>query len=140
MPAEDPGLPPDIAQSDMGFTVSDEGIRFGLLAIKNLGRSVIADIIRERESSPFRNFNDFCERMHGRDLNRRAMEPVKCGAFDRMNPNRRQLLAGYEVISSGLDAVKQKNLEDSWAFRHHGRRAREEYVFPAVEDFLLWSG
>lgn len=60
-----PVLPPDIAQSDMGFTVSDEGIRFGLLAIKNLGRSVIADIIRERESSPFRNFNDFCERMHG---------------------------------------------------------------------------
>ena len=132
-----PVLPPDIAQSDMGFTVSDEGIRFGLLAIKNLGRSVIADIIRERESSPFRNFNDFCERMHGRDLNRRAMESlIKCGAFDRMNPNRRQLLAGYEVISSGLDAVKQKNLEGQLGFFDTMADApREEYVFPAVEDF-----
>ena len=132
-----PVLPPDIAQSGMGFTVSDEGIRFGLLAIKNLGRSVIADVIREREAAPFQNFNDFCERMHGRDLNRRAMESlIKCGAFDRMNPNRRQLLAGYEAISSSLDAVKQKNLDGQLGFFDTmSGTAREEYVFPDVEDF-----
>ena len=132
-----PVLPPDIAQSGMGFTVSDEGIRFGLLAIKNLGRSVIADAIREREAAPFQNFNDFCERMHGRDLNRRAMESlIKCGAFDRMNPNRRQLLAGYEAISSSLDAVKQKNLDGQLGFFDTmAGTAREEYVFPDVEDF-----
>ncbi len=132
-----PVLPPDIAQSGMGFTVSDEGIRFGLLAIKNLGRSVIADVIREREAAPFQNFNDFCERMHGRDLNRRAMESlIKCGAFDRMNPNRRQLLAGYEAISSSLDAVKQKNLDGQLGFFDTmAGTAREEYVFPDVEDF-----
>ena len=132
-----PVLPPDIAQSGMGFTVSDEGIRFGLLAIKNLGRSVIADVIRERETAPFQNFNDFCERMHGRDLNRRAMESlIKCGAFDRMNSNRRQLLAGYEAISSSLDAVKQKNLDGQLGFFDTmAGTAREEYVFPDVEDF-----
>ena len=132
-----PVLPPDIAQSGMGFTVSDEGIRFGLLAIKNLGRSVIADVIREREAAPFQNFNDFCERMHGRDLNRRAMESlIKCGAFDRMNPNRRQLLAGYEAISSSMDAVKQKNLDGQLGFFDTmAGTAREEYVFPDVEDF-----
>ena len=132
-----PVLPPDIAQSGMGFTVSDEGIRFGLLAIKNLGRSVIADAIREREAAPFQNFNDFCERMHGRDLNRRAMESlIKCGAFDRMNSNRRQLLAGYEAISSSLDAVKQKNLDGQLGFFDTmAGTAREEYVFPDVEDF-----
>ena len=132
-----PVLPPDIAQSGIGFTVSDEGIRFGLLAIKNLGRSVIADVIRERETAPFQNFNDFCERMHGRDLNRRAMESlIKCGAFDRMNPNRRQLLAGYEAISSSLDAVKQKNLDGQLGFFDTmAGTAREEYVFPDVEDF-----
>ena len=132
-----PVLPPDIAQSGMGFTVSDEGIRFGLLAIKNLGRSVITDVIREREAAPFQNFNDFCERMHGRDLNRRAMESlIKCGAFDRMNPNRRQLLAGYEAISSSLDAVKQKNLDGQLGFFDTmAGTAREEYVFPDVEDF-----
>lgn len=132
-----PVLPPDIAQSGMGFTVSDEGIRFGLLAIKNLGRSVIADVIREREAAPFQNFNDFCERMHGRDLNRRAMESlIKCGAFDRMNPNRRQLLAGYEAISSSLDAVKEKNLDGQLGFFDTmAGTAREEYVFPDVEDF-----
>ncbi|MGN0625060.1 MAG: DNA polymerase III subunit alpha [Oscillospiraceae bacterium] len=132
-----PVLPPDISESNMGFTVSDEGIRFGLLAIKNLGRSVIDDIIRERESAPFQNFNDFCERMHGRDLNRRAMESlIKCGAFDRMNPNRRQLLAGYEVISNSLDTVKQKNLEGQLGFFDTMADAqKEEYAFPDVEDF-----
>lgn len=132
-----PVLPPDISESNMGFTVSDEGIRFGLLAIKNLGRSVIDDIIRERESAPFQNFNDFCERMHGRDLNRRAMESlIKCGAFDRMNPNRRQLLAGYEAISNSLDAVKQKNLEGQLGFFDTMADAqKEEYAFPDVEDF-----
>lgn len=132
-----PVLPPDISESNMGFTVSDEGIRFGLLAIKNLGRSVIDDIIRERESAPFQNFNDFCERMHGRDLNRRAMESlIKCGAFDRMNPNRRQLLAGYEAISNSLDVVKQKNLEGQLGFFDTMADAqKEEYAFPDVEDF-----
>ncbi|MDD3192919.1 MAG: DNA polymerase III subunit alpha [Oscillospiraceae bacterium] len=132
-----PVLPPDIAESGMGFTVSDEGIRFGLLAIKNLGRNVIAEIVRERESAPFRTFHDFCERMHGRDLNRRAMESlIKCGAFDRMNPNRRQLLAGYEAISSSLDAVKQKNLEGQLGFFDTMADAQpEEYAFPEMEDF-----
>lgn len=75
--------------------------------------------------------------MHGRDLNRRAMESlIKCGAFDRMNPNRRQLLAGYEAISSSLDAVKQKNLDGQLGFFDTmAGTAREEYVFPDVEDF-----
>ncbi len=130
-------LPPDIAESGMGFTVSDQGIRFGLLAIKNLGRSVIADIIEQRQKGPFVNFSDFCERMHGRDLNRRAMESlIKCGAFDRFGANRRQLLVGYESISSGLDAVKQKNLEGQLGFFDTMEDAPlEEYDFPDIEDF-----
>ncbi len=132
-----PVLPPDIAESGMGFTVSEQGIRFGLLAVKNLGRSVIAEVIRERETAPFRSFSDFCERMHGRDLNRRAMESlIKCGAFDRMNPNRRQLLAGYESISSSLDAVRQKNLEGQLGFFDTMEDApKQEYEFPPMEDF-----
>ena len=61
---------------------------------------------------------------------------IKCGAFDRMNPNRRQLLAGYEAISSSLDAVKQKNLDGQLGFFDTmAGTAREEYVFPDVEDF-----
>ncbi|MCI9405999.1 MAG: DNA polymerase III subunit alpha [Oscillospiraceae bacterium] len=132
-----PVLAPDIAESGMGFTVSEEGIRFGLLAVKNLGRSVIADILRQRQESPFVSFSDFCQRMHGRELNRRAMESlIKCGAFDRMNPNRRQLLIGYESISSGLDAVRQKNLEGQLGFFDTmGEAVQEEYDLPDLEDF-----
>jgi len=134
-----PVLPPDINSSDMGFTVSQEGIRFGLLAIRNLGRNVIADMIAERQNGPFETFNEFCERMHGKDLNRRGLESlIKSGAFDRIHPNRRQLLMGYEPLLAGLDAVKQKNLEGQLGFFDMmADQPKEEYQFPQLEDFPL---
>ena len=80
-------LPPSVNESRSGFTVTEKGdIRFGLLAVKNLGRPFIQQIVREREAGgPYRSFYDFCKRMQGRDFNRRALESlIKCGALDRL--------------------------------------------------------
>ena len=102
-----PVLPPDINQSDMVFTVTPQGIRFGLLAIKNMGRSVIEEILREREENgPFTTFVEFCRRTAGGDLNRRGVESlIKCGALDHLGANRREMLENYAPLA---DAVAEE--------------------------------
>lgn len=101
---EIPVLPPDINQSDMVFTVTPEGIRFGLLAIKNMGRSVIEDILKEREGDgPFTDFVEFCRRNAAGDLNRRGVESlIKCGALDGLGANRREMLENYSALADAI--------------------------------------
>ena len=79
-------LPPHVNESMEGFTATDEGIRFGLLAIKNVGRGLSGAMLQSREENgPFKDFIDFCERMFGRELNRRTLENlIKSGALDRL--------------------------------------------------------
>ena len=106
-------LPPHVNESQMKFTVSGENIRFGMLAIKNLGSGMIERIVAERKANgPFASFYDFCSRLYGGDTNRRAIESlIKSGAMDGLADNRRQMLLGLEVIMSGLDADRRNNLE-----------------------------
>ena len=61
-------LPPDINASDAGFTVEGKDIRFGLLALKNVGRNLIATVVRERSGTPYRSLYDFCKRLHGTEI------------------------------------------------------------------------
>lgn len=101
-------LPPDVNKSRMGFTVENGKIRFGLLAVKNVGRSFIEALLRERDNGgEFKSFSDFVERMAGADLNKRAVEGlISCGAFDSMGVFRSQLLQAYETaISSASDRL-----------------------------------
>ena len=100
-------LPPDVNVSVEGFTVSGEEIRFGLLAVKNIGRGFIRELIAERESGGvFQNFSDFCERMYGKDMNKRAVESlIKSGALDCVCKNRNQMLSGYEAILDDIDSA-----------------------------------
>ena len=100
-------LPPDINEGLMGFSVSGSAIRYGLCAIKSVGRPVIESILQEREvAGPFRSLKDFIDRMTGKDLNRRAIENfIKAGAFDGMEGNRRQFMMVYGQI---LDATNQE--------------------------------
>ena len=87
-------LPPNVNESNLHFTVSGNDIRYGLLAVKNLGRNFIDEIISERINNPYEDFFDFCKRLYGRNMNSRAIESlIKCGAFDGLGANRRQLLA-----------------------------------------------
>lgn len=111
-------LPPHVNYSDTGFTVVGKSIRFGLLAVKNLGRNVIAPMVAERRAAgEFTSFYNFCKRMAGRDLNRRAIESlVKCGALDGLGNNRREMLLAVERVLDSLEADKRRNVEGQMGF------------------------
>ena len=82
-------LPPDVNTSDMEFSVEDNAIRFGLSAVKSLGRPTIKAIIDERNKSRFTSMQDFISRLYT-DLNKRTLENlIKSGAFDTFGNNRR---------------------------------------------------
>ncbi|MDO4458477.1 MAG: DNA polymerase III subunit alpha [Clostridia bacterium] len=105
-------LPPHVNYSKMGFSVSDGDIRYGMLAIKNLGKGVISRIISERNSGKYRSFYDFCSRMNGHDLNRRAVESlIKAGALDRLGNNRREMMMSLPQIMDGLDSNRRNNID-----------------------------
>lgn len=105
-------LAPDINESELYFTVAGKHIRFGLLAIKNVGRLFVNDLLADRrKNGPFKSFEDFASRMAGGDLNRRQVEAlIKCGAFDRLGVYRSRLLAAYERILDGEIARAKSNL------------------------------
>lgn len=98
-------LPPDINEGEGGFSVSGNAIRYGLSAIKSVGRSVVEAIIEERDrGGRYVTMDDFVERMAGGEVNRRTLENfIKSGAMDSLPGNRRQKLA----IAS--DLLEQKN-------------------------------
>ena len=102
-------LPPSVNESNENFTATKNGIRFGLLAVKNLGRGVINRLIKERESGgEYRSMYDFCKRNYGRELNRRAIEGfIKSGALDSLADNRRQMLFSIDGILTALDEQKR---------------------------------
>ena len=106
-------LPPDVNESQADFTVSDGGIRFGLVALKGVGRNVINGLLEERsKGGPFTDFMDFCDRMFDRDLNRRVLESlIKSGSFDRMGCRRSQLMEVFGQVLDGLAASRKRNLE-----------------------------
>ena len=106
-------LPPDLNESEDQFTVSEKGIRFGLAAVKNIGRGFIQNVSAERkENGPFCSLEDFCVRMRGTDLNKRAMENlIKCGACDCFGLYRSQLLRIYEAVMDEAAASARKNLD-----------------------------
>ncbi|MEO7197304.1 MAG: DNA polymerase III subunit alpha, partial [Solirubrobacterales bacterium] len=86
-------LPPDINESDHGFVVSGNNIRFGLDAVKNVGYSAVEAIISAREERSIQSLWDFCERVDCRAVNKRAVEClVKCGAFDSTGASRKAML------------------------------------------------
>ena len=93
-------LRPDINRSNKGFTYADGKMYFGLLAIKNAGSGLADRIIGERnENGSYKSLQDFCERVSGRELNKKALENlIKAGAFDGLGLNRRQMLESYETI------------------------------------------
>ena len=106
-------LPPEINISGGGFTVDEKGqIRFGLNAVKNVGRNLIEKVVSERQKKPFAGLYDFCKRMHGNELNRRAVESlIKAGAFDGMGANRRSLMEAVEGILKSVESDARFNLE-----------------------------
>ncbi len=131
-------LGPDINLSGEGFTSGDDGIRYGLMGVKNLGKGMIDNVIAERESGgPFVSLYDFIERMYGRELNARAVESlIMCGAFDSFKNNRREMLSNYDRIMSAVADSKRGNIEGQFDLFGEYEGGGEPEI-PNVEEFSL---
>ena len=103
-------LPPDINRGYSSFSVDGKSIRYGLSAIKGVGKPVIAAIVAEREERGlFKNLRDFIERMSGREVNKKTIENlIKAGAMDELPGNRRQKMMVYVQIVDSI-AQEKKN-------------------------------
>lgn len=105
-------LPPSINASEETFHVDGDSIRFGLLALKNLGKQFVEAILAERSDHRYLSFEDFVERMSSAsELNKRQIETlIKCGAFDGLGANRNQLLSSYEKLIDFQADKRRSNL------------------------------
>ena len=126
-------LPPDINESNDDFTVVPGGIRFGLAAVKNIGRGFIRKVMSERqEHGTFADLEDFCSRMYGTDLNKRALENlIKCGACDCFGLRRSQLLTVYETVMDSVAGSKRKNVDGQLGLFDLG--GEDEVSVPSIQ-------
>jgi DNA polymerase-3 subunit alpha len=100
-------LPPDINASCEDFTVVGSDIRYGLLAIKNVGRQFASAVVSGRNSSAYKSFDEFVRRLSGADINKRTLESlIKCGVFDSLGVTRSALISCYENI---VESEHEKN-------------------------------
>lgn len=132
-------FPPNINKSRLGFTVNGGHLNFGLLAIKNLGRVVIEKTIEEREKNGiFTSLPDFLKRMHGKDLNKRAVESlILCGALDDFPHNRKEMMSAYEAIMDTVDRSARQNVEGQLGFFSSFSQPSEEVRLPKMEEYPI---
>lgn len=136
-------LPPDVNESDVRFSVSGNKIRFGMAAVKNVGEGAVIELIAERDSGgPFKSFRDFCERIDGRDINKRCVESlIKCGAFDSMGVFRSRLATVYEKMLEGISQNRKRNMEGQLSLFEMAAGGRErsemasEEAWPEIREF-----
>lgn len=132
-------LPPDINESNVTFTVSGSKIRFGLAAIKNVGKSAIVSIIKARkEKGRFISFTDFCQKTGNGELNKRAVESlIKAGAFDSIGCFRSQLLAVYEQVMDGISGDRRRNLDGQISLFEMAGSKMEAHkdILPNIKEF-----
>ena len=142
-----PLAPPDVNRSEDVFTVEGERIRFGLGAVRNVGRGLIRKMVSERESGgPFTGLEDFCRRLGDTELNRRAVENlIRCGAMDCFGLRRSQLLAVYEPMMGWLSNQSRRNLSGQMGLFDTAGDKDTDMRFPVpelpeLEPFELLSG
>ncbi len=135
-------LPPDINQSEADFTVAPDGIRFGLAAVKNIGRGFVRTVERERvENGPFQSLENLCDRLCGTDLNKRALENlIKCGALDGFGLYRSQLLSIYERVLDAAAEARRKNVEGQIGFFDSGGETEAPAIaVPKLPELSRWE-
>jgi len=133
-------LPPDINEGESGFSVSGDSIRYGLSAIKSVGRSVVDAIISERQAhGRYISIDDFVERTGSKDVNRRTLENfIKSGALDSMEGNRRQkILIAPELLEQKNRERKNSMKGQMSLFDFGGEEEKRQYqiTMPQVEEF-----
>ncbi|MFW5930390.1 MAG: DNA polymerase III subunit alpha [Desulfosalsimonas sp.] len=133
-------LPPDINESDKGFTVAGEGIRFGLAAVKNVGESAIDSILEVREEGRFTSIFDFCQRVDLRKVNKRVLESlIQCGAFDSTGYSRAALMAAAEdALDYGQRIQKERN-DPQMSLFGGGDQEADAVNAPGIENIPEWD-
>ena len=132
-----PILPPDVNRSAGAFRNEGEGIRFGLLAVKGLGRSVIENLTAERnENGPFTGLFDFCRRMTGKELNKQALKNlIRCGAFDCFGYSRKELLAVHEAAMDAAAGYARSHAGGQMNLFAAAEIAEPELAIPKLGEF-----
>ena len=132
-------LPPDINASEDSFTVENGAIRFGLSAVKNVGKGFIRAVVAEREEhGRFKDFFDFVSRMADKELNKRAVEGlIMCGAFDSTGAKRSQLMQVFESIIDGEAKEKRGSIEGQLSLFDEQPELEEDVSFelPDIDEF-----
>ena len=131
-------LPPDINESRLLFTVCGENIRFGLLALKNVGRNYAEYVVEERNrNGKYRSFENFLSRTAEGDINRRQVEAlIKCGAFDTLGIFRSRLVATYEQQLDAVQARQRSNLTGQVdMFATQSDVADTPYSYPDIPEY-----
>lgn len=137
-----PVLPPDVNSSGLNFTVVEDGIRFGLAAIKNVGVSAVESIIRARNSDgPFLSLFDFYRRVDLRLVNRKVGESlIRCGAFDSFGYRRRQLMDVIDTaIEVGAQSQKDRDSGQISLFAALDPGSASEISDPKIPDTEEWD-
>ena len=134
-------LPPDVNESGANFTVAGDNIRFGLVAIKGIGWGVINGLVAERERNGlFADFEDFCRRMSGKDMNKRTVENlIRAGAFDSMGYKRKALLQIAGAVIDSINQAQRDNISGQMdLFGDFGGQEQAQsarIAIPQVEEF-----
>ena len=111
-------LPPDINEAESTFAARGKNIRYGLSAIKGVGRNVIDAIVEERkENGPYQDIYDFCQRLALKDINKRTVENlIKAGAFDSLGFTRKQLIHIYMDVMDKVASDKKSDISGQLSF------------------------
>ncbi|MBQ7315424.1 MAG: DNA polymerase III subunit alpha [Clostridia bacterium] len=131
-------LRPDINESRDYFAVTDGHIRYGLLAIRNVGRHFADAVMQERKNGPFRSMDDFVERMASSDLNKRTLEAlIKSGVFDSLGTPRAALMLVYESVLAEAQQQARNNVSGQMDMFSVGTKSEgvRAYVYPKVEEY-----
>ena len=134
-------LPPDINEGEGNFSVAGMDIRYGLSAIKGLGRPVIDAIVAEREENgKFLNLKDFAKRLTGKEINKRTIESfIKSGAVDSLPGTRRQKMMIYVKVLEDVNREKKDSISGQFSlFDFMGKEEKvEEIQMPDVGEFTI---
>ena len=133
-------LPPDVNEGEMGFSVSENNIRYGLSAIKGVGKPVIEALVTEREQNgKFTGLKDFVDRLSGKEVNKRTVESfIKAGAFDASFGTRKQLMQVYAGVMDDVAQQKKRDTEGQIRmFDFGGEENKQEFEIrlPSVGEY-----
>ena len=136
--------PPDINISNIGFTVFGDNINFGLVAIKNVGRGFINELIKERETNGvFKSLGDFCFRMKSKDINKKNLESlIKAGAFDSLHKSRKSMLKQFPEIINNIHHQDKIMLEGQLSLfenfnNKNNNTTNLEYFIDETDEFSI---